>query len=444
MRLIFIILLFLNCTKVELIRVGSTVSTFGKIELVNDTTVTGTWDLKGKQLTINNFKIHGTGTISNADIDASVNQVIFDTSINLKNITTAKTPFSTVWYGASPANADNWWNIQKSINVCRDNNLWCFTPGLGIYKYSKTLEVSKIVNNAYQFCYVHFSGDAPLWYNGKGTIFQYTGTTGPALNLQLNKGSEIDHIVFNGLWRSPGGSDSVYFNLSESQYKDQSGLPDNYSGITIDNNLPINGITNSGSSGNYLHEISLQGFGMGIAMSQNGVTRNNDATTFEHIYFIDNLKYGFVNGQAQEKGNVVSYVVSWGSIYNVINIGHFAAKQSGHYSFPHGNIAGRCIEPFNISQALWFPSSFDDWYCENIRDIGTLSTQIPLSFSNCTFEMALGISKQRIALTSNSGEVNFINSIIRYYDGIGGDIWVKGSATFDKLCSFYGWKIIYK
>lgn len=446
---VLLLLLIIGCVKREYIIQQPTeapVTLERKVkDVLADTTVNGVWDGGWKVLRINDKRIHGKGTLTHWIIDAAYTQWIFDTSINLVDVQVYSDRFSTAWYGTLSINADNWWNLQKSINVCKDR-FPCYTPGAGTYRYSKTLEVSSVVANAYKYTSIRFFGDASYWNNGQGTTFQYTGLGGPAINLQLNKGSELDHFVLKGSWRSPTGTDLYYFNLLEAYYKDQSGynLPDTFKGVAIDNNKPLDGITRSGSSGNYIHDLGLEGFGMGIAMSQNGVTQNNDASTIDHIYFRDNLKYCFVNGQAQEKGNVVNYIYSWGSVYNVINMGWYGSRQAGDYTFDYANIAGRCIQPFNMSISQWFSSTIDHWYVENIRDIGKFSAQMPLNIYNSTFELCLTIPKDRIIIYSNSPFVSFNHCTIRYYDGIGGDIAVHGIATFDSLCSFYGGKIIYK
>lgn len=444
-RFLPILFLLFSCTKVEYVLQSSTYSTGAKsIELIGDTTINGTWDGAGKVITIHNYKIHGKGTFQNWDIDASLNQNIFDTSLNLKNIKCSNGPFSTIWLGVNSANADNWWNLQKSINICRDNNLPCFTPGNGIYKYSKPLEIAVLSNGKYQQTSLHFYGDASYWNNGNGTTFQYTGKQTPALNLQLNKGSELDHFVLMGLFRSPVGKDSVYFNTTEANYKDISGnnLNDYYTGIAID--YRVSG-TASGSTGTYIHEVSLAGFAMGLAMSQ-GDSYNDDNMTVDHLYFMDNLKYCIVNGQAQEKGMHFTNIYSWGSVYDVINIGLHNRQQAGNYSFDGVYIAGRCIQPFDVSVSHWYGQTFNNVFAESIARIGNFSSAgQTIIISNSTFDLTYPktIGRQ-IIINSNANQTEFDHCTIRYFDDLNTDIWVHGYMTFGPNCYFGGGKIIYK
>ncbi len=422
----------------------------GKIlRLYSDTMLNGgVWDGGGKILTIDQFhqyKIIGPGTFQNWIIDAPWTVDLFDTSINIKNISTSDGVFSTQWYGVKSTNADNWWNIQKSMDVCMTNHLECHTTGKGMFNYSKTLEATMIANGAYQQTYLHFSGDASMWDNGKGTTFNYTGITGPAFNMQLNKGSELNNVVFFGKWKSPGGVDSVYFKNTESTYKDVSGynLPNWYAGVTIDYHPPLNGISQSGSTGVHIHEVGIGGFSMLLAMSQNGITANDDIMRVENLHLYDG-KYGIVNGQAQEKDMQFNGVFSWGSIFQIISIGKHGKWQAGDYKFKSANIAGRCVELFDISIAHWFSTTIEGWFAESIGRIGTFSAQMPLTISNSTFDLNHNFDKQRIVINSNSNWVNFNNCTIRYYDGLINDINVHGYMTFNPLCYFGGGKIVYK
>lgn len=442
-QIILILFILSSCVKREYIIPFMNYA--NKIELSKDTTVTGVWDGGGKVLRINDHIIHGSGWLQNWIIDAALTQQIFDTTLNLRNIQTYGDRFSTAWYGTSSISPDNYWNIQKSINVCRDNHLACFTPGRGIYKFSKGLSVTQSVGNSFQQTSLHFFGDASYWDNGLGTTFQYTGKSGPAFYMQLNKGSEIDHVVFTGLWKSPGGSDSVYFNTPESRYKDQSGfnLDENYVGIAVDWATPKDGSI-SGSTGIYIHEVSLEGFAVGLANSQNQVTLNNDNMTVDHLYLMDNIKYGIVNGQAQEKGMHFTNVYSWGSIYEVVNIGLRGRAQAGNYSFDGVYIAGRCIQFGDVSVSHWYGQTFNNVFCESIARIGNFSSAgETIVFTNSNFDLNLNVGRQ-IAINSNALQTEFDHCTIRYFDDKGTDVWVHGYMTF--LNCFYGngAKIIYK
>lgn len=411
--------------------------------LLTDTTISTIWDGGGKVLHIENNKIHGSGTLQNWIIDAPITANIFDTSINLINIQTWDNRFSTQWYGTSTNNPDNWWNIQKSINVCAANDkLICVSLEPGVLNYSKTLDFSTKINGIYQQYYIDFEGDATYWDNGHGTTFHYTGPASqPALNAQLNKGSVFSNFVITGNWKSLAGVDSVYFTTPEANYKDQSvnNYPDNYTGFAID--FYYDGHTKSGSTGITVEDVSVAGFGQLFSFSENGYTQNDEAHTFNNIHLFDG-KYGFVNHQPQEKGTTIRNIYSWGSIYNIINIGRKGG--AGYYTFDGANIAGRCIEPINISVAHWFPSTISNWFCESVDHMGNFSSaSTHVKVSNCTFDLNIDYNKHRNIVYSNSPAIEFDNVLVQYYDGTSSPVYWHGYATWDPNCTFgYGGKLI--
>lgn len=437
--LLFAILLY-SCQKTELVYLpapNSTVPMPHGTQLINDTIINGIWDGGGKVLRINDHIIYGPGTLQNWIIDAPLGQQVFDTSLKLKDIETYNGIFSTNWYGVKSTNTDNWVNFQKSINYCKNTNLECRTTGKGIYKYSQTLDISNKVNGRYQQTSINLTGDASYWDMGKGTILQYTGTTGPAINFQLNKGSKFKNISLRGLYKCPGGADSVFFNLSESNFKDQSGLSllDTYTGVAID--YYYDGISRSGSTGIEMTDISIGGFAKGLAFSANGLTQNDDAHTIDKIHFFSN-KWHIVTGQPQEKGTSINHIYSWETCYNVFK--NFGA---GDYNLNIANIAGRCIEPVQAQIGRWFSTKINGWFCESIGRICSVSALMPFKFEDCTFDMSLGYSRQRVIINSNSTNVSFTGCNFRYYDGNGGDIWVKGAAAFNNCYVYFG-NIVYK
>lgn len=432
---------FLSCSKkIEIIYLPSiaTENTATGKQLICDTTITGTWDGGGKTFRNNDFKVHGTGTMQNWILDIPITQNVFDSSINFKSIQTYDGRFSPTWLGASATNTDNWWNIQKSMNISIANNLECHLPGNGVYRYYKTLESSVTANGNYQFCKLYFTGDASYWDNGSGTTLQYTGITGAAINFQLNKGSVFDHIAVKGLWIAPLGTDSAYYSLTESNYKDRSiyNLPDTYSGVTIDYWPPLDGKTRSGSTGIHMDNISIGGFAKGLAFSQNGLTLNDDANSFDYIHFFDN-KWCIVTGQPQEKGTSIDHIYSWGSCYNVFK--NFGA---GNYSLNVANIAGRCIEPVQAQIGRWFSSSISNWFCESIGRVCTISALMPFSFTDCHFDFSL-YNKTRTVINSNTTDVSFTHCTFRFYDGTGGNVNVHSAATFNG-CNYYFGNVVYK
>lgn len=414
----------------------------------------GIWDGHGRVLRADNKAIITNGILKNWIIDAPLTAQVFDTSVTLQNCVPYGDRFSTAWYGASPNRKDNWEYFMKSINTCLENKIWyCFTPAVGGREYicSKPLEIKSIYKGNYAFCSLRFGGEASMWDVGTGTILHYTGFSGSALNLQLNKGSQIDHIRFKGEWKSPGGTDAQYLAHTEATYQDVSGhhIGDWLYGITIDGNKPLDGKTTSGSTGITIEDVTIDGFTKLLALSPNGITANCDIIMIKNIHF-GNGKYAFQGGQAQEKDIRIDGMFCWGSVYCLISIGHAGKYQAGDYAFSNGNIAGRVIRVVDISASGWFSTNITNFFVESIREIGVISTQVPITISKSTFDLSTSISKERIILWGSSPVLNdpslirISSSIIGYYDGSGTDVWVHGLITFEPGCSFRRGKLVYK
>lgn len=430
--------------------IENTVLTVSKDTSLNE----GIWDGKGKILRADNNAIISHAILRNWIIDGALTSQIFDTSVTLENCVPYWDKFSVAWYGASPERKDNWAYLMKSINTCMANGIrWCFVPSNRgrEYVYSKPLEIKSIYKGNYAFCSLRFGGDASMWDVGTGTILHYTGFSGSALNLQLNKGSQIDHIRFKGEWKSPGGTDAEYLKHTEATYNDVSGhnIGNWLYGITIDGNKPLDGKTTSGSTGITIEDVTIDGFTKLLALSPNGITANDDIIMIKNIHF-GNGKYAFQGGQAQEKDIRIDGMFCWGSVYCLISIGHAGKYQAGDYAFSNGNIAGRVIRFCDISASGWFSTNIDNFFVESIKEIGVISTQVPITISKSTFDLSTSISKERIILWGSSPVLNdpslirISSSIIGYYDGSGSDVWVHGLMTFESGCSFRRGKVVFK
>lgn len=434
LTILFLCLLF-GCQK-ELLYKKATSFDGIKVNLITDTTINSVWDGGGKVLRIEDRIIHGTGTLRNWIIDAPYTQQIVDSSINFVGCQTYNNVFSVAWLGAKESNTDNWWNIQKSINTCLANKMSnCYVPGR--YSYSKTLDILSMYNGDYSQAELHFYGNAAMWDQGWGSTLNYTSKTGMAFNMQINKGSEIDHLIFRGQFKAPVLPDSLYYNLTQAQFNN--GFADNYMGFVIDGRTPIR--QTGGSTGLNIHDITVSNFTRDIVISPNGVSFNADILLFKNIH-VGDASVAITTSQAQEKGNVIDGLYSWGSVHTIVSIGHYGKYQAGDYTFSNANIAGKPIRCFDISIGHWFSTKIDNWFVESIGYIGDFSAQMPITISNSTFNCNYNINKKRILVNSNSSYVSFNNSTIRYYDGLINDVYVHGG-TYNNVY-FGGGKLIYQ
>lgn len=386
------------------------------IHINKDTIINNRWQLPADAILHFGSKGHisGKGTIVGGIIDAALTQWIFDTSITIHPSGTYGREFSACWYGAGKFD-DNYHALQKGINTILENNrtLRHFYIPRGTYAFSKPLKVASVYKGKYVGIGIHIYGDASFWECCGGTVLEYTATTDFALGLQLNKGSEINNLIIRGQFKSPNLPDMAYYNLPLDKFTDANGKCHNwYSGLVIDYD---NGLGASGSTGVKVHDVQVSNFAIDFSVSPNGITFNADILIFENIRCGD-ARIGFANGQAQEKGNVIRGIYSWGNIHTLYSAGRLGKLQAGHYTIDGGNIAGRCIRLFDINQAGWYATTISNLFAESIATIGIINTQVPTSINNCTFHFAPPKTAGRqVLLSTNSNKLVLNSCTIRYY-----------------------------
>ncbi len=402
-----------------------------------DTVVNKLWPIEPGTIVHFGSKGHisGKGIIKGGIIDAAVGQWIFDTSITVYPEGTYGKDFSARWYGAG-RQADNAGALQKGINTVLDNpqTLRNFFIPKGIYPFGKPLMVQSVYKGSYVGTTIHIYGEASFWDCCNGTTLQYTAVTGFALGLQLNKGTEINNLIITGKFKSPVGNDSLYFNIPFEKYMDANyKCSDTYAGFVID----YDGSKNSGgSTGLSIHDINVSNFSIDYLISPNGKTFNADILVFQNIRCGD-ARIGFATGQAQEKGNIIRGIYSWGSIHTLFSIGRYGKSQAGQYTIDGGNVAGRCIRLFDITQIGWYATHISNLFVESIASIGSITSQIPTSVDNCTFHFALPqvVGRQNL-FYANNNKVAFNNCTFRYY-GLKDAMKFTGEATYNN-CFFSG------
>ncbi|MBC7627082.1 hypothetical protein [Ferruginibacter sp.] len=405
--------------------------------IIKDTMVNNTWTIPPGSILKFGSKGHisGKGTIRGGIIDASLGQWIFDTTLTIIPEGIYGKDFSAKWFGAGKVK-DNSTALQKGINTVLANNetLRNFYIPKGIYNFSKPLLIANIYKGQYSGSTIHIYGETSFWDCCSGTTLQYTATDGFAIGLQLNKGTEINNLAITGQFKAPAGNDTSYYNIPFEKFNDANEkCGATYAGIVID----YDGSKNAGgSTGIKIHDVSVSNFTIDYLVSPNGKTFNADILIFENIKCGD-AKVGFASGQAQEKGNVIRGIYSWGSIHTLISIGRYGKFQAGNYTIDGGNVAGRCIRLFDISQSGWYATSIANIFSESIAKIGSISTQIPTSISNCTFHFVFPevIGTQTLFYTNND-KTKFSNCIFRYY-GSKQQMKFAGTATYDN-CMFSG------
>jgi hypothetical protein len=409
------------------------------IYINKDTTINTEWKIPSGTILKFGSKGHisGKGSIKGGIIDAALSQCIFDTTLKLYPEATYGDCFSAKWFGAGEF-SDNFEALQKGINTVLENNqtLKNFFIPKGVYEYSKPLKIQQLYKGKYVGTTIHLYGESSFWDCCNSTTLIYKGYDDFALGLQVNKGTEINNLIIKGQFKSPELADSLYYNIPFEKYNDVNGKCSYlYAGIAIDYDGKLNA---SGSTGVKIHDVFVGNFSVDYLVSANGSTFNAEILLFENIRCGD-ARVGFANGQAQEKGNVIRGIYSWGRIHTLFTSGKYGKTQAGHYTIDGGNIAGGCIRLFDISQAGWYSTNISNIFAESIGTVGTILTQIPTSINNCTFHFVFPqkIGKQTL-FTGNNNNIQFNSCIFRYY-GSKQAMKFAGSSTFNN-CYFSGEK----
>lgn len=388
-----------------------------------DTVLTSDWDLHGDILHLSS-KISGNITIRNAIIEANPYIQIFSPEVLLINCKTKE--FSTAWYGANKAISDNSTLLQRCIDICIFNgitNLYVADS----YQYSTSLKAYYLYNGIYTGFCLNMYGDSDMWNNR--TTLTYTGNSF-AIGYQLAKGGSISKLWIHGKYVPPINTGISYYNTN---FPVSVGL----NGIVIDYDGTKN---SSGTSALHIHDTMVDGFDVLYSVSPNGFTFNADVLTFTNIR-CGNGRIGFQSGQAQEKGNQINNIVSWGNLQTLISIGKSGKYQAGQYIIRNGNIAGGCVQLFDISLSGWNGFAVHGLYAESIARIGTIyawttATLVPVDIRNLYVRFALKAQAgNQTLITSNSPRVKLSDSSLWYYGTINELMTFSGRMTFDN-CDF--------
>lgn len=305
----------------------------------------------------------------------------------------------------------------------------------GVYKYSQSLKIFVLNNNRYIGASIHIYGEGGIWNDG--TVLRYIGKDF-ALGGQCLKGAEIDHLTLKGNFHAPSIKGPDYYSIPFEKFTDPK-TGQNLAGIIID----YDGTKNKGgSTAVQLHDLNVGHFAIDYMISPNGKTQNADIILMENIR-CGEARLGISGGQAQEKGNVIRGLYSWGRIHTIFATNLYGKHEAGNYTIDGGNIAGRPIRLIYNPESGWFPTHISNLFCESLGSIGMITAgdsnnKMPTSISNCVFDFAY-ISQAGIQtlFTSNSTYIKFDNCSFRYYGAYSDTLHFKGIATYEN-CSFSG------
>lgn len=321
--------------------------------------------------------------------------------------------------------------IQAAINAAIPVNGTVFLPR-GSYSISKPLIVANWEDGVYKQVCIKILGEDTMWSTMVTRIIA-NFKDGPALGLHLNKGTIIQGIYFEGLYKVPKLTPREYMNSNLDTYGDTTCRDTQFSpycGVGIDifrYNLPPDGgfptlrewyrgpVTKSGSTGCRIMDCTFRGFTIGIIVSPNGYTLNAELMTFENIR-VNNCKIAFVGCQSQEKVNRIINWGVWGTVRCAFVWNKYGLKQPGFYQIRDVNIADNVAEVLYRASSGWFPLHIDGLFAESINTFGKWSSTVGCSMRNSIVNYAHFTNTKALPQNHIGGSgVSYYNCNFRYY-----------------------------
>jgi len=295
----------------------------------------------------------------------------------------------------TPARGDSYPGLQQAIDFCIGHPGYRMHLEAGDYYISHPLIVARILGKDYGQVSIDIEGAAyaknsqPAYTSNIITTF----TNGFALGLQLNKGSVIRNIHFQGKFTFPNTLSQVQVDtLSFSQWKDgicRDTRTSPYAAIVIDpfgdratfdrpaytmypglEKYYLPGMDRSGSTAINISGCSIYDFVVGILVT--AAFQYNAELINVTDSRIDNCKVCYAYSQAQSKANTLFDLMVWGGVHTILDGLNYGFGHNDGSTAPFVdvmNVAGSVHQLFNIF-ASTFPFSAKRVYAESLFKIG--------------------------------------------------------------------------
>jgi hypothetical protein len=247
------------------------------------------------------------------------------------------------------------------------------------------------------------------------SAIDYTAKSGSAVSVQYGRGITISNLAIFGKYMFPlSVSNYNIGTLSFTQWNDGSVsdsryLP--YAGITIDPDTNKSG-TRGGTSDVTIDHCSIKEFMVGVCLSPNGITQNDEMVNFLEDN-IEACRVAIAICQDQSKSINIRGLKCWASTHTILDGVNYGKGLGGGSVFcENWNIAGNVNELFNITTTR-FPLSCQDIYSESIFRIGNVGPMANFINTQIDFLSGPGMPAADYLL---SGWANFEGGMLRYYD----------------------------
>lgn len=388
-----------NSTVIELEKAGS-----------SDFKFSGTIDFKGKTVKIGSGTvISGNVTIENAVISAAP-ETIFSSDVKLSNVKSYDGIFHAEWFGANGSdNSPDNEAIQKGLDYVIHNNvglkIFEFRPGT--YLLNKGVVAWKDADK---------DGN-PEFFNIeiRGSIGAYMGTSNEvvlqslvpdnfALAIQKGKGVVVRNIYFKGVNQlnysneaalNPASTYTRTASIRTNKFSPYAGLVIDFAGPSVTGSDRYPGFEkyyagvqgNGGSTDCKFYNVVFDGFYVGVILTPNTNTQNNEAHVFDGIW-MSNVRDAFVTTNSQERTVQCKNFKFWNSVRTCFRTNGYGREKGAVPQIESGNVSG-AFQLFDFwGVGGYFPViSINNFYAENFYWIGNVMG-FAVQFNNCHFTLA--------------------------------------------------------
>lgn len=311
--------------------------------------------------------------------------------------------------------------ILTACNFCIANPSVCTTVRFPIGNYRINEPI--LLQNKGKYFTIKLTGDVSNKSSSDGYLSKitYSGLGGYAIGIQYGRSVEIENLTILGQYTFPYSvsnynigtlkfSDWAVPNITDSRYKP-------YAGIVIDPDTNVSG-TRGGTSDVTIKNCSIKQWMVGICLSPNGVTQNDEMINILEDD-IEACRVAIAVCQDQAKTINIKGLKVWSSVHTVLDGLTYGIGTGGGSIFcENWNIAGNCKELFNITTGR-FPLSCKDLYSESLFRIGNVGSGTGTNFINTEIDFLSGPGWPESDWLIQ-GQANFYGGMLRYYDNDGG------------------------
>ena len=245
----------------------------------------------------------------------------------------------------------------------------------------------------------------------------YGGRSGYAFGIQYGRSIVIENVTIIGQYTFPNTVTNANIGILkfsdwiDPSITDTKNAP--YAAIVIDPNQNASG-SRGGTSDVTIRNCSIQQWMVGICLSPNGVTQNDEMVNILETN-IGSCRVAIAICQDQSKTINIKGLKVWSSVYTVLDGFNYGAGTGGGSVFcENWNIAGNCKELFNLSTGR-FPLSCKDIYSESLFRIGNVGSGVGANFINTEIDF-LSYDGLPEADWLIQGQANFYGGMLRFYD----------------------------